>query len=290
MEGGVLRELDLDEERDRVVWELELAGTGGAPPDGTRAAPEALSYVPMKALVVDVWSDIACPWCYMGKRRLERALERFEHASAVSVVWHAFELDPTAPRELPPTETYAERLAKKYRTSLPRSQEMLRQMTETAARDGLELRFDRVRAGNTFDAHRVLHFALESGRQDALKERFFRAYFTDGQPIGDRDTLARLAGEVGLEPGAVRAMLASERLVEAVREDEREAAENEIRGVPFFVLGRRYAISGAQSSEVLLGALERAFRELPGRSAVTAEADAELCGADGCVVPPRPAE
>ena len=153
----------------------------------------------MKKLAVEVWSDIACPWCYVGKRRLEAALARFEHRDHVEVTWRAFELDPSAPKVRDP-QPYAERLAAKYRTPVPRAEAMIRQMTATAAADGLDFRFDRIRPGNTFDAHRVLHLAGERGQQDLVKERFLRAYLTEGEPIGDRETLVRLAAEAGLDP------------------------------------------------------------------------------------------
>src|SRR5689334_7936255 len=146
----------------------------------------------MKSLRVDVWSDIACPWCYVGKRRLEAALARLPGREDVEVVWRAFELDPSAPRVRDPAMSYAERLASKYRTSTARAEEMIRRMTETAAGDGLDFRFDRIRSGNTFDAHRVLHLALERGVQDAVKERFLRGYMTEGEPLGEPEALIRL--------------------------------------------------------------------------------------------------
>jgi predicted DsbA family dithiol-disulfide isomerase len=234
----------------------------------------------MQKLRVDVWSDIACPWCYVGKRRLEAALEDFPHRAAVEIVWRAFELDPSAPRERDGGASYAARLAKKYGSTVSGAEEMIARMTEVAAVDGLEFRFDKIRSGNTFDAHRVIHFAGERGVQDAMKERLLRAYMTEGEAIGDPETLARLAGEAGLDPEEVRAMLASDAYVKDVRQDEEEARQLGISGVPFFVLGGRYAVSGAQPAELLRGALARAWEDLELPPAVFAEGEA--CGPEGC--------
>lgn len=234
-----------------------------------------------KKLRVDVWSDIACPWCYVGKRRLEDALERFGHAGEVEVVWRAFELDPSAPRERPAEGTYAERLARKYGVSVREAEGMITRMTDVARGDGLDFRFDLIRPSNTFDAHRLLHLAGERGLQDAVKERFLLGYMTEGAPIGDPETLVRLAAEAGLEPEEVRATLASDAYAGEVRAEEDEAAELGIRGVPFFVLGGRYAVSGAQPTEVLLGALEKAWREAAPREPELF-AEGAVCGPEGC--------
>ena len=234
----------------------------------------------MKKLRVDVWSDIACPWCYVGKRRLEAALTKFAHRDSVEIVWRAFELDPSAPRSQPATPTYAERLGRKYGRSVNEAQGMLDTMTATAAKDGLDFRFDRVRAGNTFDAHRVIHLAGERGVQDATKERLLRAYMTEGESIGDPETLVRLAGDAGLDADEARAMLASDQFAADVREDEAEARALGINGVPFFAVDRKYGVSGAQPPEVLLGVLEKAWSELPEPAMEIVEG--AVCGPDGC--------
>ncbi|HJL18110.1 MAG TPA: DsbA family oxidoreductase [Sandaracinaceae bacterium LLY-WYZ-13_1] len=231
-------------------------------------------------LSIDVWSDIACPWCYVGKRHLEAALEGFAHRDEVEVVWHSFELDPGAPKALGDEVSYVERLARKYRVPTARAQQMLDRMTQTGADRGIELRFDRIRAGNTFDAHRLLHLARERGVQDALKERLMRAYFTEGEPIGDPDALARLAGEIGLDAGEAREVLASDAFAEAVRADEARAAAYGITGVPCFVLAERFAVTGAQPAETLRAVLERAWREAEAPEPAVEEGAA--CGPDGC--------
>lgn len=205
----------------------------------------------MAPLEIEVWSDVVCPWCYVGKRRIETALARFDHE--VELRWRSFELDPHA---APQREgSSAEHLASKYGMSLEQAEASNAQMTELAASEGLEYHLDRTRGGNSFDAHRLIQRALEDGVQDAMKERLMRAYFTEGEAIGDRDTLVRLAGEVGVD---AEAALTAPQYAEAVRADEDLAVRIGIRGVPFFVLGRRYGVSGAQPAELLLQALEKA--------------------------------
>ena len=235
----------------------------------------------MAKLRIDIWSDIACPWCYVGKRRLEQALERFPHKAEVDVVWRAFELDPSAPRVRDRSQSYAERLASKYGTQPAQAQLMIDRMVETAARDGLEFRFDRIRPGNTFDAHRLLHLAHERGQQDALKERMLRAYMTEGQAIGDRDVLLALAIAAGLEEPEARELLDGDRYAAEVRKDEALARELGITGVPFFVLAGRIGVSGAQPADVLVGALDKAWSELHKRELETF-AEGATCGPDGC--------
>ena len=240
----------------------------------------ALKKIGSQRLRVDVWSDIACPWCYVGKRRLEAALASFPHRDAVEVVWRAFELDPSAPPERDRSVPYAARLAKKYGTAVNDAQRRIAQMTDVAKQDGLDFHFERIRSGNTFDAHRVLHLAAVRGVQDAVKERLLLAYMTEGEPIGDPETLVRLAAEAGLDAEEVRAALAGDTFTRDVRDDEDEARELGIQGVPFFVIGGVYAVSGAQPAEILLGALTRAWSEMAPRSEAFAEGAA--CGPDGC--------
>ena len=207
----------------------------------------------MSPLAVEIWSDVVCPWCYVGKRRFEKALEGFAHRDDVEVTWRSFELDPQAPPQR--EHTSAEHLASKYGLSLEQAEGTNAQMTELAAGEGLEYHLDRTKGGNSFAAHRLIQRAVEDGRQDAMKERLMRAYFTDGEAIGDHNTLVRLAGEVGVDG---QAALTDERYADGVRADEELAARIGIRGVPYFVLDRRYGVSGAQPPELLLQALEKA--------------------------------
>jgi predicted DsbA family dithiol-disulfide isomerase len=226
---------------------------------------------------VEIWSDIACPWCYIGKRRFETALARFEHRDAVNVTWRSFELDPDAPTERGGER--AARLAAKYGMSVEQAREMERQMTETAAGEGLAFRFDVARSGATFDGHRLIHLAAEHDRQDAMKERLLAAYFSEGELIGDHETLVRLGREVGLDETEVREMLAGDRFVDEVREDERTATAFGISAVPTFVVDRALGASGAHPPEALLQLLEQGWAN---RSPVTIAADGESCGVDGC--------
>ena len=232
----------------------------------------------MSALRVDVWSDIACPWCYVGKRRLEAAVERMPPTTSIEVVWRAFELDPGAPRVQPAEISYPERLARKYGATLPDAEAMIARMTAVAAGDGLTFRFDRIRPGNTFDAHRVLHLAGHRGVQGAVKERFLRAYLTEGEAIGDPEVLARLGAEAGLDGAEVHGVLSGEGYGAEVRADEKEAYRLGIHGVPFFVLGGRYGVSGAQPVDVLHQALTTAAAAVPQAEVV----EGATCGPDGC--------
>jgi len=227
---------------------------------------------------VEIWSDIACPWCYIGKRRFEDALARFEHRDDVHVIWRSFELDPTAPRERDGDR--ATRLASKYGLTVERARELDRHVTETAAGEGLDFRFDIARSGLTFDAHRVVHLAREHGLQDAMKERLLRAYFTEGQLMADHETLVRAAVEVGLgEEEEVRQTLASDRFAERVRDDERTAAQLGINAVPTFVVDRALGASGAHPPEALLELLREGWAR---RSPVSVLAGGETCDVDGC--------
>ena len=232
------------------------------------------------ALTVDVWSDIACPWCYVGKRRLEAALKRFGHAGSVSVRWHSFELDPSAPPSRNDGVSHAARLAQKYGMSLQQAQARIQQLTDVAKSDGLTMAFDRVHPANTFDAHRVLHLAASKGVgvQNAVKERLMRGYFTEGALVSDPAVLARLAGEAGLDGAEVADVLASDAFAADVRADEEQARALGIHGVPFFVLGQKYALSGAQPADVVLRALNDAWAA----RSETSAAEGAVCGPDGC--------
>jgi len=231
---------------------------------------------------VEIWSDVVCPWCYVGKRRFEAALARFAHRDEVELVWRSFELDPAAPPSAAEAGSYAARLAGKYGTSPAQAQQMLDTMTATAAEEGLDFRFDLARPGNTFDAHRLLHLALAHGLQDALKERLDRGTFTEGLPSSDSAALAALAVEVGLPEAEVRDVLAGDRYADAVRADEARAQAYGISGVPFFVVDGRYGISGAQPAELVLQALEQAWSERSPLTLVTGAAPA--CEGDACAV------
>jgi predicted DsbA family dithiol-disulfide isomerase len=207
---------------------------------------------------IEVWSDVVCPWCYLGKRRLERAIGAFEHRDEVTVRWRSFELDPGAPPRR--SGTAAEHLAAKYGMTPEQVEASWERLTGLADAEGLEYHLADAQGGSSFDAHRLLQLAGELGLQDTVKERLLRAYFTEGLPIGDRDVLGRVAVEAGLPQDEVDEVLATDRYAQAVRDDERRAQQLGIGGVPFFAVDGRYGVSGAQSAEHLLEALQTAWQ------------------------------
>jgi len=236
---------------------------------------------------VEIWSDVVCPWCYIGKRRFEAALAGFSHRGQVEIVWRSLELDPAAPRER--AEDRLEHLAAKYAVTRTEAEAMVRRVTMAAAGEGLDLRLDIARSGNTLDAHRLLHLAADHGRQGELKERFLQAYFSEGEPIGDPSTLERLAVGIGLPAAEVADVLGSDRYLAAVRADEREAERLGAGGVPCFVFDRAYGISGAQAPEVFAAMLERAWSargepETEGADVDLPAAEGQTCEDDACAV------
>lgn len=206
---------------------------------------------------LEIWSDIACPWCYVGKRRMEAALERFEHADAVRITWRSFELDPTAPPEREGDN--ADHLARKYGRTREEATDMLTAMTNTAAGDGLEFHFEKARSGNTFDGHRLLQLAAHHGVQGAMTERLMRAYLTEGELLSDHPTLVRLGTEAGLDADEVASMLAGDAFAQEVRDDEAAAAALGASAVPFFVADRSLGASGAHPPEALLDFLRQGW-------------------------------
>jgi predicted DsbA family dithiol-disulfide isomerase len=233
---------------------------------------------------LEIWSDIACPWCYVGKRRMEAALAAFEHREEVTVTWRSFELDPGAPAER--EGSHAELIARKYGRTLEEVAAMDAQLTAVAAADGIEMRLGDIRSGNTFDGHRLIHLAAAHGRQDAMKERLMRAYFTEGALVSDHETLAALAAEVGLPADEVRELLLTERHAEDVRDDERTAQAAGISAVPCFVIDRKYGASGAQDPAILLEFLRHGWAQRQPQPIAmmgdTGVAEGDACGPDGC--------
>ncbi|MCU0320583.1 MAG: DsbA family oxidoreductase [Flavobacteriales bacterium] len=210
-----------------------------------------------EALNIDIWSDVLCPFCYIGKRELEGALQHFEHRDKVHITWHSFELDPHAARG-GEQDTYS-MLAERYGISLAEASQRVQGVVERAAGVGLTFRMDLARPTNSFDAHRLLQFAKQQGTGGAMKERLLQAYFSEGAHIADHAVLQQLAVEVGLEAAAVAQVLATDAFTAEVRADEQDARRIGIQGVPFFVLDQRLAVRGAQAQETFLGALRQAW-------------------------------
>ncbi|MGW0821184.1 DsbA family oxidoreductase [Streptomyces sp. NPDC002845] len=234
---------------------------------------------------VEIWSDIACPWCYVGKARFEKALEAFPHRDEVEVVHRSFELEPG--RAKGDVQSVTAMLTKKYGMSAAQAQAGERNLETLAAAVGLGYRAEGRDFGSTFDMHRLLHLAKEQGKQDELLQVLYRANFVDERPLytDADDYLVELAVEAGLDADAARKVIADpEAYAAEVRADEREAAELGANGVPFFVLDRKYGISGAQPIETFTQALTQAWGERSPLKLVQ-QADAEACGPDGCAVP-----
>lgn len=205
---------------------------------------------------VEIWADVACPWCYIGKRRFEAALELFEGREDVDVTWRSFELDPQAPAAI--EGDLAQHLAEKYGMSREDALARHAEMTELAKADGIDFRFDLARRGNTFDSHRLIQLGAEHGIQDEVEERMMRAQHSEGELISSHEVLQRLAVEAGLPADEVAEVLAGDRFAAEVREDERVAGALGISGVPFFVVDRKYGASGAQPAEALAELLDQA--------------------------------
>ncbi|MET7354518.1 DsbA family oxidoreductase [Streptomyces mirabilis] len=235
---------------------------------------------------VEIWSDIACPWCYVGKARFEKALDAFPHRDEVEVVHRSFELDPgRAKGDIQPV---LKMLTKKYGMSEAQAQAGEENLGAQAAAEGLAYRTRDRDHGNTFDMHRLLHFAKERGRQDELIGLLYKANFAEERTVfNDDERLVELAVAAGLDADASREVLADAKAyADEVRADEREAAELGANGVPFFVLDRKYGVSGAQPAEVFAQALTQAWGERPPLKLIQdGAADAEACGPDGCAVP-----
>lgn len=234
---------------------------------------------------VEIWSDYACPFCYIGKRRFEEALAKLPYRDAVEVTFRSFELDPSAPVNV--EHDVYDMLASKFGMSRERAIAMNRNVDDMAKEAGLTFVSDTRVLTNTFDAHRLTHLAKERGVADRLNERLFRAHFTESKHLGDRETLAALAAEAGLDAEEARRTLASDAYAEAVRDDERQAAALGVRGVPFFAIDRKFGVSGAQSAEAFERALNEAWGERSPLIPLNASEGA-ACGVDGDCEPRKP--
>ena len=225
---------------------------------------------------VEIWSDIMCPFCYIGKRKFETALQQFDHAEEVQLVWKSFQLDPTLKTD--PDKSVLQQLAEHKHIPEEEAATLLRQVTAMAQSEGLTFRFDRSVVANSFDAHRLIQLAKHHGRGDAAEERLFRAYFTEGANIADRSTLVKLGEAIGLSAHEIEDVLDNGTYRQEVQRDIQEAQQLGVRGVPFFVINRRYGISGAQPAKVFLKALTQAHQE---RAEASATSEGDACEVNG---------
>lgn len=207
---------------------------------------------------VDIWSDVRCPFCYIGKRKFEMALAEFEYKHEVEIEWHSFELDPNAATIL--DKSSYDYLAERYGKSREWAIETHKQVTETAAEVGLIFDFDRSVIANSFDAHRLIQMAKQHGAADSIEENLFKAHFTEGKNIADHSVLLQLGKDSGLNVLEIEVMLKSDDFTDEVRYDEKTAQDLGITGVPFFVFDQKFAVSGAQTPEIFLGALKKVSR------------------------------
>lgn len=225
---------------------------------------------------IDIWSDIVCPFCYIGKRRLEHAISQFEHRDKVEIIWHSFRLDPGAEPKV--GKDVYDYLAERKGQSRDWSLEAHKQVTQMAADAGLTYNFDIAVVANTLDAHRLIHMAQKKGKGNEAEERLFKGYFTEGKNIGDHSTLIQLGKELGLEETSVKEMLESGAYANDVRNDIIQAQRIGIRGVPFFIINEKYGVSGAQYSENFLKILQQAWEE---RKNLSPTGPADSCGPEG---------
>jgi len=231
-------------------------------------------------VLIEIWSDVACPWCYIGKRRLESALGKFAHADDVEIRYRSFELDPGAPTE--PTESVAQMLGRKYGGGEAGGAQMIDRVEATAAEEGLLFRHHDSIHANTRDAHRLLHLAESEGKQLDLKERLLDAYFVKGANVARHETLLDLAREAGLDEDRAREVLAGKEYDADVDRDIAEAGALGATGVPFFVIDRKFGVAGAQPAEVFAQVLDRAWTEShPTLDLVGGD---DVCGPDGCAI------
>jgi predicted DsbA family dithiol-disulfide isomerase len=208
---------------------------------------------------VEIWSDVVCPFCYIGKRRFEKALETFSNKEQVEIIWRSFQLDPNTRSN--PGKSVIESLAEKKGLTLAQSQQMHAQVTTMAKEVGLDYQMDKAVIANTFDAHRLSLLAAKQGLQDKMEERLFAAYFTEGKDIANKEILVALAKEVGMDETDVRNMLQSNSYSDKVQDDILEAQQVGVRGVPFFVFDNKYAVSGAQPTNVFTQVLSKVWEE-----------------------------
>ncbi|MDR6640260.1 putative DsbA family dithiol-disulfide isomerase [Paenarthrobacter nitroguajacolicus] len=233
------------------------------------------------SMKIEIWSDVACPWCYIGKRRFETALAQFPHRDSVDIEWKSYQLDPSVPEHYDGTEL--DYLSKRKGMAPEQVKQMFGHVTETAKGEGLDYHFDKVVVANSFTAHRLIHLAATHGRQDAAKEQLLSDHFEHGKDIGNHEYLTELGARLELPADEVAELFTSDRYTDEVNQDINEARAIGVTGVPFFVIDRKYGISGAQPAELFSQALNQAWQEANPLIPVGAS-DAEACGPDGCSI------
>ena len=209
---------------------------------------------------VEIWSDVVCPYCYIGKKHFEKALEQLPNKGEIKIIWRSFELDPNAQKEYP-GDLY-DMLSSRYRTTRERAKEMNKRVLEMAGKAGLKFHLDEVKPSNSFDAHRIIKLAAKYGLQDKAEEKCFAAFFSRGLNIGKEESLKKVGEEIGLESEEVENVLSTDMYADEVRNDEQMAAQFGISGVPFFVFDRKYGVSGAQPVEVFTEMIAQVRQEL----------------------------
>lgn len=231
---------------------------------------------------VEIWSDVMCPFCYIGKRRFESALEQFSHKEDVEVIWKSFQLNPYMKTE--PGKSINEYLAEHKGWTIEQARQANKYVTEMASEVGLEYNMDKAVVANSLDAHRLIQLAKTVNKGDDMEERLFKAYFTEGKNTADHAVLLELGSEIGIDPALIQNLLNGSDYADAVEQDIYEAQQIGVRGVPFFVLNDRYAVSGAQPSEAFAGALGKAWdewsKEKPALTDLSGE-NADHCTTDG---------
>jgi predicted DsbA family dithiol-disulfide isomerase len=233
-------------------------------------------------LKVQIWSDVMCPFCYIGKRKIEEALNQFENRNAVTIEWKSFQLDPSFVAT--PNESIVDHLAEKYNKDRFWAQNMIENMTENAKNSGLDFHFEKAILANSLNAHRLLHLAKKNNLSNELEELLFKAYLTDGKDVNDLDTLQSLGLEIGLDKEAIDHVLHSDVYANEVRKDQEEAQAIGVTGVPFFVFDNKYAVSGAQATDVFLKTLEKSWEEGNFETKLNLQNtnDENSCSIDGC--------
>ena len=234
----------------------------------------------LNTMNVEIWSDVMCPFCYIGKRKFEKALEQFPHKDEIKIIWKSFQLDPNTITD--PSLNTIENLRLKKGWSKEQANETIAHVSDIAKQVGLNFNFDKAVVANSFDAHRLSHLAKKYNKQNELEEKLFSAYFTEGKNTADYETLLKIAEEIGMDKIEASTVLKGNEFSNEVHQDVEQAQQIGVRGVPFFVLNQKYAISGAQESETFLQALNKAYDEI--KPVDLSSEGAAICGPDGCEI------